>query len=281
MGFDRLAVISSPPMPESTNSPAARDQGSDYFARQADRYSRHRPLYPDELFSQLAGLCQAHELAWDVGTGSGQAAGGVARHFERVLATDASEEQIAHAHPHANVTYRRAPAHSSGLDEGSVDLVTVATALHWFDLDAFYAEVRRVLRPAGVIAVWGYQDTSVTPAVNEVLVRYRTEVVGEDWAFQVRLLTDQYRTVPFPFEEVTAPTHLFARADMALDDVMGYLESWSATQRHRERTGRDPLDLIRSDLATAWGDPATVRTVQWPLFMRIGRNSTGPRARGY
>lgn len=268
-------------MPERSHSPSAREQtGSDYFARQADRYSRHRPLYPDELFATLAGLCQSHELAWDVGTGSGQAAGGISRHFERVLATDASEEQIAHARPHPNVTYRRAPAHSSGLNDGTVDLVTVATALHWFDLDAFYAEVRRVLRPGGVIAVWGYQDTSVTPAVDRVLVRYRREVVGEDWAFQVRLLTEQYRTIQFPFEEIAAPAHLAAQADMALDDVMGYLESWSATQRHRERTGRDPLDVIRADLAAAWGDPPTVRAVQWPLFMRIGRNSTGARARG-
>jgi len=268
-------------MPELTNPPPAHDQtGSDYFARQADRYSRHRPLYPEDLFAHLAGLCQTHELAWDAGTGSGQAAGGVARHFERVLATDASEDQIAHAHPHPNVSYRRAPAHSSGLDEGSVDLVTVASALHWFDLDAFYAEVRRVLRPTGIIAVWGYQDTTVTPVVDPVLVRYRKEVVGEDWAFQVRLLTEQYRTVPFPFEEIPAPTHLVARADMALDDVIGYLESWSATQRHRERTGRDPLEVIRPDLAAAWGDPQTVRAVQWPLFMRIGGKSTGARARG-
>ncbi|HEX6251187.1 MAG TPA: class I SAM-dependent methyltransferase [Gemmatimonadaceae bacterium] len=267
-------------MPERPNRSSGHQTGSDYFARQADRYSRHRPLYPDELFAILAQLCRSHELAWDVGTGSGQAAGGVARHFERVLATDASEEQIAHARPHPNVTYRCAPSHSSGLNDATVDLVTVATALHWFDLDAFYAEVRRVLRPAGVIAVWGYQDTSVTPAVNEVLMRYRREIVGGDWAFQVRLLTERYRTIPFPFEEITPPGHLVACADMALDDVIGYLESWSATQRHRERTGRDPIDVIRSDLTAAWGDPQTIRPVQWPLFVRIGRNSAGARAGG-
>jgi SAM-dependent methyltransferase len=268
-------------MPERTDSPATSGSaGSDYFARQAGHYSRHRPLYPDELFSHLAGLCQRHDLAWDVGAGSGQAAVGVARHFAQVLATDASGEQIAHARSHPNVTYRQAPAYSSGLEDGSVDLVTVATALHWFDLEAFYAEVRRVLRPGGLIAVWGYQDTRVDTSVNSVLVRYRKEVVGQDWGFQVGLLTEQYRTIPFPFEEVTAPAHLVARADMALEDVLGYLESWSATQRHRERTGQDPIEAIRADLAATWGDSQTVRVVEWPLFMRIGRSQSPVRTGG-
>lgn len=257
---------------ERTNLQHTPVPAGDYFARQAAHYSRHRPRYPQELFRHLAGLSQNHELAWDVGTGSGQAAVGVARHFKRVLATDASEEQIAHAHPHPNVTYRQAPADASGLEDASTDLVTVATALHWFDLEAFYAEVRRVLRPGGLIAVWGYQDTRVDPAVNTVLVRYRHEVVGDDWAFPVGLLTEQYRTIPFPFDEIPAPAHLAARADMALDGVVGFLESWSATQRYRERTGRDPIELIRQDLTAAWGDPHVVRAVEWPLFMRIGRN---------
>ncbi|HUF65576.1 MAG TPA: class I SAM-dependent methyltransferase [Gemmatimonadaceae bacterium] len=254
--------------------------GSGYFARQAVHYSRHRPLYPEELFGHLAGLCRNHELAWDAGTGSGQAAVGLAGHFERVLATDASDEQIAHARAHARVTYRRAPAHTSGLEDSSTDLVTVATALHWFDLEAFYAEVRRVSKPGGLIAVWGYQDTRVSPAADRVLARYRKEIVGQDWAFQVRLLTEQYRTVPFPFEEVPAPAHFVARLDMALEDVTGYLESWSATQRYRERTGRDPIAAIREDLAAAWGDPHTARVVEWPLFMRIGRMGSSSQMRG-
>lgn len=264
----------------SSPSTTAGGTGSDYFARQADHYSRHRPTYPQELFSHLAGLCQRHELAWDAGTGSGQAAVGVAAHFERVLATDASEEQIAHARAHPNVTYKRAPAHRSGLQDGSVDLVTVATALHWFDLEAFYAEVRRVLKPGGLIAVWGYQDTHINPELDPVLVRYRSEIVGEDWAFQVRLLTEQYRTIPFPFDEMPAPVHLAARANMALDDLMGYLESWSATQRHRQRTSRDPIEVIRPELIAAWGDSQTLHAVQWPLFMRIGRNQASARTGG-
>lgn len=269
-----------PPMPERTYPlPAVGPDGRDYFARQAAHYSSHRPLYPPELFIHLAGLCQNHELAWDAGTGSGQAAVGVAHHFERVLATDASGEQIAHAHAHPGVTYRQAPAHASGLKDGSTDLVTVATAVHWFDLDTFHAEVRRVLRPAGVIAVWGYQDTRTDPAVNMVLLRYRREIVGDDWAFQVSLLTERYRTLPFPFEEIAAPEHFTARAEMALDDIVGYLESWSATQRHRERTGRDPIAAILPELAEAWGDPHAVRVVEWPLFMRIGMNQSGTRTR--
>ncbi|CAN5176954.1 hypothetical protein BH23GEM2_BH23GEM2_20730 [soil metagenome] len=120
----------------------------------------------------------------------------------------------------------------------------------------------------------------VDAAIDPVVVRYRKDIVGEDWAFRVHLLTEQYRTIPFPFEEVPVPVHFVARADMALDDVVGYLESWSATQRHRERTGRDPIEAVRPDLTGAWGDPQTVRLVEWPLFMRIGRSQAPSRTRG-
>jgi SAM-dependent methyltransferase len=244
--------------------------GGDRFARQSNKYARYRPRYPAELFEHLAGLCQRRELAWDCATGSGQAAVALARHFTRVVATDASARQLAHAEPHARVEYRLARADYSALDAGAVDLITVATALHWLELDSFYAEARRVLRIGGVIAAWSYRDTRVSPAVDRVLRRYRQEIVGAHWAFPMELLTERYQTVPFPFRDLPVPQNLVARRELDLDGVFGYLESWSATQLCIERTGSDPRDAIRAELAHAWGDPSSVRTVEWPLFFRIG-----------
>jgi ubiquinone/menaquinone biosynthesis C-methylase UbiE len=135
------------------------NRSEDHFSRQAPLYARHRPRYPAGLFAYLAAAAPGHRLAWDCGTGSGQAAVGLAEHFEQVVATDLSAEQIAHAMPHPRIRYVIAPAdrvetaQTMGLEPQSVDLVTAAQALHWFDLDRFYAEVRRVLRPGGLLAV--------------------------------------------------------------------------------------------------------------------------------
>jgi SAM-dependent methyltransferase len=246
----------------------------DNFGRQADKYARYRPRYPDELFEYLAGLCPGRDLAWDCATGSGQAAISLARHFGRVMATDISARQIAQAAPHPGVTYQVNPAHVSGLPDVSADLVTVATALHWLELESFYSEVSRVTKPGGVLAAWCYLDAVVAPAIDPVLIRYRREVVGADWAFEVCLVFDHYRTMPFPFAELTPPGDFVARARWSLEDALGYLDSWSATQRYRDRTGEDPRSIILPDLAAGWGDPAEVREVTWPLFMRVGRVNT-------
>jgi SAM-dependent methyltransferase len=252
----------------TTTEPASGSR--DRFARQSDKYARFRPRYPEVLFEHLASLCARRELAWDCATGSGQAAAGLARHFTRVVATDASERQLAHAEQHPRVEYRVARAEQSGLDDASVDIVTVATALHWLELDSFYAEAKRVLRAAGVIAAWSYRDTRVSPEVDRVLRNYREQIVGGHWGFPMEMLTTRYQSIPFPFRDVPAPQDLVAARQLDLDGVLGYLESWSATQSYLEQTGNDPRELIRRELAEAWGDPAIVRTVEWPLFFRIG-----------
>lgn len=259
-------------MPQPEPDPRAAARG--VFGKQADRYARHRPRYPARLFEYLAGLCRWHGLAWDCATGSGQAAVSLAEHFARVVATDASEQQLARATRHPKISYRAALAHQSGLPDSSADLVTVATALHWLDLDPFYAEVRRVARPAGVFAAWSYFDARIAPEVDSILVRYRREVLGAYWAFDVELVAGRYRDLPFPFDEIPAPEQFVARARWSLADLLGFLESWSATQRYRERTGSDPREIIRGELETAWGPQEKVREVEWPLFMRVGRVNT-------
>ena len=243
--------------------------GKDYFSAQASAYARYRPRYPEALFDAIASQCAAHERAWDVATGSGQAAHALARHFRRVTATDASAEQIVSAAPHERVTYRVEPAEATSLDDGSVDAVTVAQALHWLDVERFYAEVRRVLRPGGVLAVWTYDLLRVTPDVDRVLGRYYRDLVGPYWPPERRHVEAAYQTIPFPFEELDVPAfEIEARWSVA--DVRGYLGTWSATQRYKDAEGRDPVGVIGPELEAAWGE-ADVRPVRWPLYVRAGR----------
>ena len=248
----------------------------DLFSAQASAYARHRPAYPDALFAALAVLAPARDLAWDCGTGSGQAAVGLAAHVRHVVATDVSADQLSHARPCARVEYRLAPAEHSGLADGSVDLVTAAQALHWFDLDAFYNEVRRVLRPGGLLAAWCYHHPVVSPAVDSVLVRYYDEVVGPYWDPRVRLVDAHYLTVPFPFPEVEVPT-VEGETFWTLADALGYLDSWSATQAYLRARGTHPVEEVRQDLAAAWGDPEARLRVRWPLHVRAGRMHAAER----
>lgn len=241
----------------------------DHFSGHADEYARYRPGYPPALFEWLASQAPATRLAWDVGTGSGQAAVGLARHFDRVVATDAAAAQLNNAAVHERVLYKVASAEDAGLADGSVDLVTVAQAVHWFDFARFYAEVRRVLRAHGVIAIWTYGLARITPAVDAVVARYYTETVGRYWPPERRFVDEEYRTIPFPFDEFDAPAFRMALS-WSLADLLGYLGTWSATKRYAQAHGVDPIDALREPLAGAWGREA-VRGVEWGLYVRVGR----------
>ena len=246
----------------------------DYFSKQAKEYAKFRPTYPPEIFEFLARTAPVRRLAWDCATGSGQAAQGLSAHFDHVVATDASGEQILHAEKNPGVTYQVASAEDSGLPAHEFDLVAAATAAHWFDLDRFYAEAKRVLKPGGILAIWSYgasEDVS-QPAIAEVLKRYSKEIVGPYFAPELHKLWNGYSNLKFPFEEIETP-EFFIRVEWNLEQVMGYLLSWSATQSYVEAQGSDPRELIRADLENAWGPPENRITRAWKIDMRVGRFS--------
>jgi SAM-dependent methyltransferase len=246
----------------------------DHFSGHSGQYAQSRPKYPSEIYAYLASIAPACSLAWDCGTGNGQAALGLAKHFDRVYATDASAEQISHAYPHKNVEYHAEPAEHVALADSSVDLVTVAVAIHWFNFDEFYREVKRVLKPNGILAAWTYSLTEISPQIDELIQQYYGEILNSYWPERIHYLEEKYETLPFPFEEINPPAFNI-EMNWNLLQFAGFLDSWSATQRYKTQKGKHPLELIWDELAAAWGDENETRRVRWPLHFRIGRNGPG------
>lgn len=249
----------------------SRGSFKDHFSGHAALYSQYRPDYPADLYAFLARQTPAHHTAWDCATGSGQAAMALTGHFEQVIATDASASQLENASQNGKVDYRVSPAEASGLDEGSVDLITVAQALHWFDLQAFYAEVERVLKPGGVLAIWSYNLLRCSPEIDALLYHYYSEIVGPYWPPERIHIENGYRNLPFPYAEESSPDFAMI-AEWSLEQLLGYLGTWSATQRYTKEIGADPIALIRNEITRLWGDTPH-RTITWPLNLRWGRKN--------
>lgn len=243
----------------------------DHFSAVARAYASRRPGYPDELFAYLSRLCPGRELACDCGAGSGQASVPLARYFGRVIASDLSPAMLALAPQHPTLHYVAATAQHSPLRAGSVDLVTVAQALHWFEVEPFYREADRVLVRGGVLAVWSYGNQVVDdPSINRVLATFYRETVGPFWAPERRHVESGYRTLSFPYPELDPPAFAMERR-WTLDQLLGYIGTWSATQLCRENTGSDPMPALRQDLKPLWGGAASTRLIRWPLSLRVGR----------
>jgi len=228
-----------------------------------------RPVYPASLFEWLASISPDRNLAWDCATGNGQAARELARHFSKVIGTDASAAQIREATGPANAVFRTEPAEFSSLESGSVDLATVAQAYHWLDHPPFVREVARVVRPGGVLAIWAYQLALVSEPVDEVVLRLYDNPLGPYWPAERRLVESGYRDLEFPWAELDVPRfHMEMR--WTFDAFIGYLRTWSACSRCLAATGIDAASVIEPELRAAWGDPGE-RVVRWPLSLRVFR----------
>jgi hypothetical protein len=241
----------------------------DHFSHRAAEYSRFRPDYPPELYQFIFSRVDRFDAAWDAGTGNGQVAGTLALSFNKVYANDASERQIARAVKKENIDYFVAPSESVPIPSGSVDLVTVAQALHWFRHDLFYAEARRVSREGALVAAWAYGLPSVSPGIDPVIRRFNDEVIGPYWPEERAYVESGYETMPFPFQRLSAP-RFFIEKRRTLVSFVGYVSTWSAVKAYMEKRGEDPLEPLGRELAPLWGAEEG-KTVRWPVFILAGK----------
>jgi SAM-dependent methyltransferase len=246
------------------------------FSPLAGRYAATRPGYPRALFDYLASLVDRHELAWDCATGNGQAAVGLAENFDRVVATDISAEQIRHAAKHPRIDYRVAESSASALGDASVDLVTVAAAVHWFDLEAFYKEVRRVSRAGGALAVWTYHVGHVEPPFDRVFHRFYYDVLRPYFGPKVKPVDEGYANLTLPGESADPAEPFFVTAEWDLARVKAFIRSWSGARKYQEDRGEDPVLTIEEELDALWGPPESTHRLRWPLYVRASRVTVGP-----
>jgi len=243
----------------------------DHFSSGSAGYAAYRPTYPPTLVDFLADLCPARERALDCGCGTGQLSVLLVRRFKEVIATDASAAQIAQAQAQDGVVYRTASAEDSGLPASSVDLVTVAQAAHWLDLEAFYSEVRRISKPGAVVALISYGVLHVEgEAPERVVQHFYQDVVRPYWPPERRHVEDGYRNLSFPFTEFQAPA-MFLEVRWQLPDLLGYVDTWSAVRAAEKAAGRGLIDRFHAALGEAWGDAGSRRRVTWPLSLRVGK----------
>ena len=241
----------------------------DNFSKQSDLYSKFRPVYPQDLYDFIIGHLKEKQIAWDCGTGNGQAAQELSRYFEKVFATDISQKQIDNAYQANNIFYSVQPAEKTNFPDNSFDLITVSQALHWFQFDEFYSEVKRVAKPDAWIAVWMYGLLNISPEVDElVCVQFYKNTLGIYWDYERKFVDENYSTIPFPFREIQTPSFKI-HYKWTLQELEGYLNTWSALQKFIAVNQFNPVDDIIQKIKPIIGNDKM--NVVFPLHLRMGQ----------
>lgn len=253
------------------NTCASKPIFKDLFSHDSTSYSKHRPGYPESLFSYLASISHPQQ-AWDCATGSGQSAIRLAKYFQSVIATDASESQIKSAQKRENIHYYAATAEKSAIQSKSIDLITVAQALHWFDLPAFTTEIARILKTDGILAVWSYNLLTVRPDIDKHINHLYGSILNQYWPVERKIVENGYISVNFPFVELSVP-RFHMSAEWTLEQLISYLSTWSAVNAYITSNNQNPVDLIYHELRQSWGNIYVQRAVAWPLTVRVWQKS--------
>lgn len=243
------------------------NEPKDRFSQHARQYATFRPTYPKALYDFIFSHTKKFDAAWDCGTGNGQVARDLVLKFKKVYATDISEKQLANAYQAPTIFYSTS-GEATNFPDHQFDLITVAQAIHWFDIPKFYEEVKRVATNDAVLAVWGYSLLSISPAMDEIVNHFYTQVVGTYWDAERKLIDQQYKTIPFPFEEIETREFKFS-VDWTLEEFRGYISTWSAVQKYIGADQLNPVDDFMKAIRPLWNDER--QTINFPLFMRLGR----------
>lgn len=241
----------------------------DNFSSQPDKYAKYRPIYPADLFDYLNSLVPNKQNVWDCGTGNGQVAFELAKSFDAVFATDISREQLNNAFKTDNIFYSVQPAEKTNFESQFFDLIVVAQAIHWFDFDRFYTEVRRTAKPNSLLCVLGYGKLEISEQIDRVITDFYENVLGNYWDKERKYIDENYQTIPFPFNEIQTPDFVNIQ-HWTLEHLTGYLKTWSAVKHFIRENEYNPVDKLRPEIEKLWGDEQ-IKQVRFPLLLRIGR----------
>ncbi|WP_421762766.1 class I SAM-dependent methyltransferase [Ekhidna sp.] len=243
----------------------------DNFSTQSDDYAKFRPVYSKELINYLISLTKNQEVCWDCGTGNGQLAVALSDTFRQVKATDISQNQLDNATKRPNIEYSKQPAEQTNFPDQYFDLITVAQAAHWFDHQRFNDEVKRTLKPNGIIALFGYGLVKVEGVIGSIIKDFYWTITKPYWDSERDHIEAQYETIPFPYDEIQVSQNFDIISDMTVDQLTGYISTWSAVQHFIKANGYSPIDQLKIDLTKVWNNED--RQVTFPVFIRVGRVS--------
>lgn len=243
---------------------------TEYFNVRSNDYKKYRPVYPKELFEFLADIAPANDLAWDCGCGTGQATAALSDYFDKVTGTDDSEGQIKNAIKKQNIIYKVISEETSGFKDNSVDLVTCAQSLHWLTLNKLYKEVKRVLKPGGIIAVWTYNLFRVNKEIDSLIDKFYFDIIYSYWPEQRKHVESKYKELDFPFNKRPAP-QFSMEAEWNIDQLIGYLNTWTGVQNYIEFEAFNPLEFIEKELQTIWKKNKSKKKILWPLTLKVGK----------
>ncbi len=242
-----------------------------HFSHQSSEYLQYRPMYPDELYEYLASNTQNRDIAWDCATGNGQAAVKLADYFNKVIATDISQEQLDIAIRKENIYYECCLAEKTSIPSSTIDLITIAQALHWFNFEEFYLEVNRIAKQDAMIAAWSYSLGKINSTIDSVIEDLYENILGDAyWPKERRFIDDFYSNIPFPFKRIKTPKFKLQKI-MNLEMVVGYLNTWSAVKEYQKQNSLNPVHLIKEELEKVWGDPKKEYVMEWPLHLLFGK----------
>ena len=241
----------------------------DNFSSQSASYGKYRPDYPPELYDCIFRHVNNFDHAWDCATGNGQAAKQLATVFNRVEATDISFRQLENAHQASNIHYQTCPAESTTFNDNQFDLVTVAQALHWFDFDRCFKEVKRVLKPSGVLAVWTYGLLTISPEIDALITDFYRNTIGPYWDGERKHVDNQYQEIDFPFQHVLKNS-LFIYKNWSLSTLAGYIQTWSSVEKYRKISGKNPVTNLQSRLSQVWTESKSRITFPITLYILTG-----------
>jgi ubiquinone/menaquinone biosynthesis C-methylase UbiE len=240
----------------------------DYFSDNSAQYGQYRPHYPKEVFQYLASVSPSNDKAWDCACGTGQSALGLSEHFQEVVATDASEKQIVKAIKKTGITYQVSSAEKTQIGNEEIDLITVAQALHWFDIELFFKEAGRVLKANGVLAVWTYNLLEINRNLDNIISHLYNETLREYWPPERKMVEKGYKGIVLPFTAISPPSFKM-HAEWNLFQLIGYLKTWSALKKYKNENQSDELTNILKTISTFWGNPDDTKTITWPLTIII------------